>query len=341
MLASRSLGRSSNDFTTICPSSPPSIKCNQGAKIKTSLSGKFKNVDGIDWLSDEIRPELIIDGTAYSLGMYLPATVKTEQTETETIVSVDAYDRCWNVRDNYTETLVYFAAGTNYLAPVKELLTLAGISFVIETPTAATLAEDREDWDVGTSYLTIINQLLTEINYHELWFDADGAAVLEPVSTPTAENIEHMLDSSNIKSLLLPRITQTTDLYSAPNSFIVICSNADKSGGMVAKSENINPQSPLSINRRGRKITSVVKVNNIASQSELQEYADKLRNMSLITGETIEVTTALFPGYGVNDVTGISYGDLFAVCLERKWEMRLDVGGEMRHTLERVVIALG
>ena len=110
---------------------------------------------------------------------------------------------------------------------------------------------------------------------------------------------------------------------------------------MVATSENTNPQSPLSIQRRKRRIAKVVQVNNIADQTELQAYADRLRNETMISGETIQVQTALLPGFGVDDVTAIRYGDLFAVCIERSYTMDLRVGGMMNHTLEKVVINLG
>ena len=82
-------------------------------------------------------------------------------------------------------------------------------------------------------------------------------------------------------------------------------------------------------------------MNNIASQSELQAYADRLRDESMIGGETVIVETALLPGYGVADVTSVHVGDLNAICIERAWDMTLQVGGVMKHTLEKVVINLG
>ena len=321
--------------------SDPFLRMSDSDPIKTALSGTFAANDEINWLTDQIRPELVIDGVASPLGVYLPATVIPSEDESARSVQVEAYDRCWLVRDNYTENRLHFAAGTPYINIVRQLLTASGIVIVIATPSSATLAEDREDWDIGTSLLTIINDLLAEINYNPLWFNAEGAAILEPASVPTAANIKHTLDSDNVKSLLLPAISRETDVYQAPNVFRCIVSNADKSGPMVATSENDNPQSPLSIPRRGRRIVSVQRVNNIASQAELQAYADRLRNESLITGETINVKTALLPGFGVADVVALHYGNLSALCIERAWSMQLKVGGAMSHQLERVVIALG
>lgn len=322
--------------------SPPSVRMSDTGEIKSSFSADFlPPTKDVDWFSDELRPDVIINGVTHHLGVFLPASVTEQETDTGKILHVEAYDRSWRIRDNYTESLLHLDAGLNYVAVVQQLLTACGVGLISATPTTATLAEAREDWPAGTSYLSIVNQLLAEINYNELWFDSDGIAVLEPASVPTAANIEHVLDDTNVDCLMLPAVSKQTDIYSAPNVFICICSNADKSGPMIATSENTNPQSPLSINRRGRRIARVIQVNNIASHDELQAYADRLRSQSMITGETISVQTGILPGFGLDDVTGIRFGDLFAVCIERSWTMQLQVGGVMSHTLEKVVVNIG
>lgn len=333
--------RGGADYLEINPVSAPTIRCDDSAEIKMSLSGQFFDDERIDWLSDEIRVEVNIDGVAHPLGVYLVSTASRKDDGTTKQVNIEAFDRCWIVKDNYTENLLYFAQGTNYLTAISQLLTTCGIAIVAMTPNDATMQEAREDWNVGTSYLEIINQLLSEINYNPLWFDKDGVAILEPVSVPTIQNVEHSLDNSNVKSLLLPQITQESDIFQAPNVFICICSNADKNAPMVATSVNANPQSPLSVMRRGRRIATVVQVDNIASQEELQTYADTLRNESLIRGETIQVTTGILPDFGVADVVSLIYDDIADICVDRAWDMRLEVGGEMKHTLERVVVAIG
>ena len=336
--------RDGADHATLLPAASAShqIRMDDASSIKMSFSGAFLDPgDSVNWLTDEIRPEIIVDGVAHSLGIYLPATVQEIENETSRSVLVEAYDRSWRVRDTYTESQMTIQGGTGYILAIEKLRTACGITLISATPNTAVLTEDRADWDLGTSYLDIVNQLLGEINYNPLWFDAQGLAILEPASDPTAANIEHTLDDTTVKSLILPGISKETDIYSAPNVIICICSNADKNGPMVATSENTNPQSPLSIPRRKRRIARVVQVSNIASMQELQAYADRLRNETMITGETIQVQTLLLPGFGVDDVTAIRYGDLFAVCLDRSFTMDLRVGGLMSHTLEKVVINLG
>ena len=336
----------------------PTLRADASGEIKMSLQGTFLpdaydskgNKVEVDWLTDEIKPELIIDGVAMPLGVLMPSTVEPSKDRSAHTLSIQAYDRCWRVRDNKVEGSLHLPAGTNYIDAIEGLLISSGIATTLKTPTESTLAEDREDWQTGTSYLTIINELLSEINYNQLWFDQNGYAVLEPVSNPTAGNIDHTFtnqkrDPRNAKEVeaisVYPKISRKTDIYQAPNVFVCICSNADKDAGMVAKAVNSNPQSPLSTIRRGRRIVQVVNVNNIASQNDLQAYADRLLHDSMTTGEIIMVETPLLAGFGVEDVSAIRYDDLSGICIERAWEMELTAGGTMTHKLEKVVVNLG
>ena len=347
--------RNGADYGKIQPAenSAPQLRMDRDGEIKTSLSGTFLPTvfdfsnnplpdAEVNWLSDQIRPELIIDGVAFPLGMYLPASVTENIDRAGTglvSLSVQAYDRCWQVQ-TYIPTQIYFASGADYIASIVSLLTSAGISLISSAVNSSTFTEAREDWNLGTDTLTVVNQLLGEINYDSLWFDKNGLAVLQPTATPNASSIKHTLDANDPDVMVLPGIQAKKDIYTAPNVFKVICDNPDKSAAMTATSINSNPQSPLSVQRRGRQIMSVSYVDNIASQNELQAYADRLRNESMFTGETITVKTGLLPGFGVGDVTALIYGDRFDICVEKAWSMELRPGGIMTHTLEKVVVNL-
>ena len=342
-----------------CPTAgTPVIRMDESAEIKTSLSGTFASLvtdaDGnrieADWMSDEIQPVLILDGIKHSLGVFAAASVTPTETNGAESLQIEAYDRCWRVRDTNTTGRLYYAAGTAYLNIIKALLADAGISVVLATPSAAVLTEDREDWEIGTSYLTIINQLLGEIAYNPLYFNADGFAIIEPASMPTADAIEHRISDEPEEiaagatqiDRMLPQISRETDVYNSPNVFVAWCANPEKSDiNMVAVAENNNPQSPLSIPRRGRRIVRATRLDNIAGQDELQAYVDRERNESLIGGETIRIVTALQPGYGVNDVVALRYKDFDAICLLRVCTMELRVGGAMQMSLQKVVYNFG
>ena len=327
--------------------SAPHIRYDAGGKIKMSLTGTFypwaRDVDGrrmeINWLTDEIEPHLVVNGRASPLGVYIPTTPREVITGKYRYIEIEAYDRCQRVLDTNSGDPVYFARGTLYVDAIEQLLSAAGIQTVFTTPNDAVLAEPRE-WEIGTPYIEIANELLGEINYKSLWFDSSGNAILEPAAVPEAYQIRHTLSDLDPDTLVVPGISRQVDLFNAPNEFVVICANPDKAANMRAVAVNENPQSPLSVPRRGRKITKVTPVNNIASQSELQAYADRLRNDSLITGEQIGVNTGLQAGWGVKDVVALHYGDLNCLGISKAWDMELKVGGRMSHTIERVVYNL-
>lgn len=316
------------------------IRMNDSAEIKTSLRGAFFPDERVNWLADRIRPEMILDGVTYSLGIFLPATVVETKTAETRAVEIEAYDQCWLAKDFARPLQSMVAKNENYVAVIKNFLHLAGIDQTLATANAAKLPEARH-WEIGTPFLSIINELLSEINYKPVWFNSSGLAVLEPKQAPAAANIRHEISSEDVRSLLLPSVSRETDIYSAPNVFICVCANPDKSDNMAATATNNNVNSPLSVPRRGRSIAKVVKLKNIASQEELQAYADNLMRESMYAGETIEITTGLFPGYGVGDIVGLNLDGELSICVEHAWEMQLQVGGEMKHTLERVVFNYG
>lgn len=331
----------------------PVIRMDETAEIKTSLSGEFSplvtdsngNRIEADWLSDEIQPVLILDGVEHSLGVFAAASVTPSENNGVETLRIEAYDRCWRVRDTNTVSRLFYAAETSYTNIIKSLLAGAGISTALVTPCASVLAEDRE-WDIGVSYLTVINELLGEIAYNPLRFSPEGYAIAEPASTPTPDAIRHRVsdEPDDITAgaaqidRMLPQISRETDVYSRPNVFVAYCSNPEKTEyNMVASAENNNPQSPLSIPRRGRRIVQVTRLDNIADQDALQAYVDRERNASLIGGETIQIVTALQPGYSVGDIVALRYKDLDALCVLKACSMELRAGGSMSMSLEKVV----
>ena len=346
------------EYGEIFASAAGTIRMSGSGEIKQSLQASFfpyavdsrGNRTEINWISDEIKPYLVIDGQEHPLGVFLPAAVTPTTNKGQTALSVEAYDRCWLVRDNRVDGRVYFAAGTKYITAIETLLASCGVASISITDTDSTFATDRDDWEPGTSYLSIVNALLKEISYNELWFDENGVAIIEPASVALAKNIKHHFtskkpDPRNSKEIsmigMYPRISKTTDIYQKPNVFVCICSNPEKTSDMISKAENINPESPLSIPRRGRRIVSVEKIDNIPDQAALDKYAERKLMDSMVTGEVIDFETALQPGFGVNDVCSISCEDVSGVCIEREWSMNLSPGGVMSHKLERVVVNIG
>lgn len=332
------------------PDNAPTIKMEDSAEIKGVFNGTFENAvydrrgNKLEFnpLTDELQPVLSINGIAYQLGIYLPvsSTPNYEGTSSKEKLSLEAYDRSWLAKTTTNKERVYFRKGTLYLDAITTLLADSGIGLVTKVPSSEVFQEDREDWDLGTDNLTIINSLLSEIGYKQLWFNSDGTAMLEPNKVPTVKNIQHYLDSRNPGTYVHPGLSRTTDFFSIPNVFICVCNHPDKSYSLTAVACNTNEFSPLSVQRRGKEIVELESVDNIASQQALQKYADKKLFDSMLTGESINVTTSLLPGWGISDVVSLHYNDIHALCISRSWNMQLKAGGIMSHTLEKIAYNL-
>lgn len=323
--------------------SPPTVMWDKDGEIKSSMSGEFYPNHDVDLLTDELQPLIIVNGNEYPLGVFRVSTVGNQNGNYATLNSLEAYDRCWRLKNNRTETVLHLSAGTKYTVAIEQLLTDCGIVLRIMDPTDNTLQTDREDWEIGTDYLTIINQLLEEINYTPIWFDADGMAHLERYKPLSERTIKHRYGDMGRSGVINPALADSeaeTDLFSTPNVFICICSNPEIKEPMVAKAENNNPSSVTSIFRRGMRIAGCYTVDNVASKEELQAYADRLRNESMFATQTVTFQTFAEGGHGIGDTISISNQKIGGVYEETAWSITMKAGNPMKHTAKKEVSTL-
>ena len=330
--------RNDADYAVLHPisGSSPTLFLDESKAIRMSMQGQFVDPGpDVNFLTDRIRPEIIIDGIAYPLGILLPAKVETIITETGHHLSIQAYDQCWLLQTTSTETTTAYSADTKYLTAIDELLDAAGIGATLTADNNYTFSRTRADWLAGTNYLSIINDLLSEMDYSRLWFNQDGYAVLFPEPDPQNGPIAHTLDETDVRSLLIPTGSIGTDYFSMPNVFFYMCSNIDSSL-MTATAINNDIGSPISVPRRGRKIYSINNVKDVPSQDVLQSIANRAMERSLLRTDTIRISTGILPNFGLNDLVALNINGELSVCIERGWTMQMAPGGTMNHRLERV-----
>ena len=250
----------------------PTIKMQSTAAIARSLSGEFAKP--LDWepnfLRDEIRPQMQLDGQWFSLGVFIASSVSETWSNGAGHLRIEAMDRTLLVKQVSTEGLLHLSAGTPYTTAVTQLLAAAGITSVLTDASDDALTTDREDWDEGTSYLNIANALLDEMAYDPLWFDGDGVARLTRYSEPTASNVEHIYQSG-ANAYIASTCTLTQDIYNPTNVFKAVVSNPDLPEPLTATAVNESVSSPISTVNLGRRILApIARMDNIASQTALQ-----------------------------------------------------------------------
>ncbi len=277
----------------------------------------------------------------FPLGVYIPST-PSRHFNISADYEVEAYDISVILKEDCVTDRSYFPAGTRYLDAVQALLVSAGIVQVMVTESAAVMAVDHE-YEIGTSKLDIINQLLLEINYNTFMVNADGVGVLSPYEEPTDSKItiEYFQDQL---SVICPESDTELDLYSVPNVFVGVVSNPDYSKTNTnfqyfrCEYVNDNPASALSTIQRGRRIVAVLKPNDIATQEDLEKYVRRQAFQASQVYETIQISTALMPIHGENETPSILHPDINGVYEEIGWEMDLTAGGKMSHTARRLMV---
>ena len=311
----------------------PQIEMVSDAEIKKSLSANLILPDGTDILHDTLMPCLIVDGITSVLGEYYIGTY-TEQTNDygQSYTEIEAYDGGFLPSRYRTENIIHFSAGANYVDTIQALLIEAGVEKIIATATSATLTNDREDWEIGTTYLEIINALLAEINYESLWFDNNGFARIAPKRVADPDTIHHKYTSGQYSILSVPR-SRETDIFDKYNVFVAYVDSADNDELMIATAVNDDPASILSVQNRGRIQAPPQRLDNIASQDELQAYVDNWKSKSMMSTETVSISTAIDKSHEILDTVQLED----SIYLEYSWSMNLSGENEMKHTLRREV----
>lgn len=320
-------------------SAPPTLTASTSAAIRMALNGTFVHDDDIDYVNDMLEPTLVINGFEHSLGTYMIGTLTRKYSAARAEDEIEAYDQALLLQQTRIEKRLHFAVGELYTKCITRLLIMAGIKRAAITDAYAKLPTDREDWEIGTDVLTIINELLDEINYEHVWFNFAGSAVIQPKRDANIDNptVSYRADAY---SVLQVGSTSTVDSYDAPNVFVATVLNPDYDGQITATAVNDNPSSALSTMRRGRRIAKTIKLDNVASQSELQKYVNNMCINSMYASEKITFATATNANHQIDEVVELYSKNMTGVYLETGWSMELAAGGTMQHTAERMIYSL-
>lgn len=314
------------------------ISMDNTAEIKMTMTGDFEINDRVNTLTDRLQVIMHIDGTEHSLGKYVICGIEPQTTPAgRRVGSYTAYDLTYLVQGSKTEKRHYIAAGTKYTDALQTLLIESGITDYIIEPNDATIRTDREDWEPGTSRLTICNDLLKEINYNSMWMDLKGAIRCSKYRQATAENIEHRYLAGQY-SMLYPETSQVIDTFERANVFIRVVEDAENDTPLRAESVNNDPDSALSTVNQMRRVVDYDTLDNIASQSELQAYVDNLKFKSLLATTETTFSTAPNPVHQAFDVVALSFGQESGIYAETSWSIDLSAPYRMQHTGKQVII---
>lgn len=310
-------------------------------EIMGTVNATYKYEPFLDGVAEwRLRPAMKIlspnGWLKYTLGVYIMATPSYSGDNDERHCQATGYDYSLILRDDKLVSRYYLASGSNYVQKIGQLIEDAGIQKINIAQSSLTTPSAME-WEIGTPKLTIVNELLSAINYEPLHFDRNGFAVSKKYEEPVNRAVEFFYQT-NEKSLVSPGSSVVLDYFNKPNVFVRYTDSPDETE-LIATVTNDSVTSPLSTVSRGRRIVDVQSVQDIANQTTLNEYTRRVAIEGSQIYESATLNTALMPMHGYRDCIFVKHDTLGigAQFIEYAWTMDLQLGANMSHTLKRIV----
>lgn len=320
-----------------------SLGLNSLAQIKRTGSFTFKEneFNDIDWLNDRVQPFFMLntgkEWMEWPLGIFLISSPNRKVGNSNIYRDVECYDASLILLEDKFDTRYRILANTNYVEAITQIINGAGI-WKTNIPAMAGNVKTDKEFEIGTSRLDAVNELLGEINYTSIWVDETGYFVSSPYVLPTNRVIEYEYRNNEMSVILADTATEEIDLFSVANKWVIVASNPETEP-MVSRYTNDNASSPTSTINRKRNIVDYREVDDMLDQATLNDYTQRIAyETSQVYGKFI-FDTAVMPQHTYMDCLYCEHDKLGVSnkYIETGWEMELAAGGKMRHNARRVI----
>lgn len=316
------------------------IDFDSNATIKRCASLNIKEESDIDFTSDRIKLyQVLINGTEkllFPLGVFLLNSPRRRSDSSGYISrTIDCYDKTQILSDDKFESRYSIPEGSNYVNSALNIIASAGLAHVkndVSDKTTRTVIE----FDAGTSKLDAVNALLRAVNFDDIYADSNGEICVRKYVPAETRTIEAVYDTGK-QSIVCAGAEELLDVFYAPNKIVRYLESADLPY-MYASVVNDDPNSKLSTVSRGRTIVDIASVSDIADQTSLEAYVQRIAAEKKIY-QYINFSTANMPNHEFLDCLYIDNKDLnvSGKYIETAWRMEIQNGGIMTHTARKAV----
>lgn len=305
-----------------------------------SLTAKRSEILDINSVDERIAPYFCLLAPSgrwlkYPLGVFI-INPSAELDNKSVYISAEGYDLGRIALDLKLEHTATYLQGAVYTSSIANRLGSIYKNYDIVADASLTNPTDIE-YEMGKSEIETINAMLDAINYYPLYFDENGMAHAEPYVFPEDRRVQIQYSADN-KSIIYDGVSQSTNIFEIPNKFIRYTDDADHE---PLRSEVIvsDASIPSSTTRRGRIITDIESVDDIATQISLDNYTRRAATNASQRTETLEFETVNMPGHGFKNCLQVRCEDMGidGKYIEYAWEMDLTPGGKMSHQCYKVV----
>lgn len=316
---------------------------NSLAEIKRT--GKFVFAENefkdIDWLNDKVQPFFMLkvgdQWIEWPLGIFMISSPTRRIKNNLIYREVEAYDTSLVLLEDKFDDRYFIPMGTNYVEAITKIINDAGVWKTSIPKMLGDLNTDKE-FEIGTSRLHAVNELLKEINYTSIWVDEWGYFTSSPYVIPTSRTAEYEYRNNHMSIIIPDTATEGKDIFNTPNRWVITASNPETEP-LVSRYTNDNPASITSTVARKRTITFADHMNDVLDQKTLDEYTQRIAYNSSSTYGVFVFQTAIMPHHAYMDTLYCEHTQLGIAntYVETSWEMDLAAGGRMQHSCRRVI----
>lgn len=186
----------------------------------------------------------------------------------------------------------YAPAGMDGAELVRQLLSVSPAPIIVADGSpvlsGSIIAEDEE------SNLSMADKILNTIGWR-IRIDGSGTISVMPQATEPAARFDPL-----VNDVIESKIKVSADLYSCPNVFMAIA------GDIVGVARDDDPDSPLSVQNRGREVWKRESCTLSADES-VAEYAQRRLRESQRVRQTVSYTRRYIPDVMPGDIVGLNY----------------------------------
>ncbi len=315
---------------------------NAEAEIKGTARFEINEADikEINFFSERIKPLFCLkidqNWLKWEQGIYLPNSPNRTEQKGSIYRNIEAYDQGVILNEDRVDNRFLIAKGTPYTSIIRSLILSSGLIDVSIQESELELSIDKE-YEIGTSKLEIINDLLLSINYNSVWFNHRGTCMITKFIPGKERNYDYVY-ATDSESIMPYGATEILDYFNVPNKFVRYVENPE-TDYLISTFINEQASNKLSTVSRGRTITDIQSVTDIADQETLDSYVRKVaEEKSLIYGG-FNYTSLVMPHHSFMDCLLFRNNNLGVSqkVIETAWSIDTTGAGTMSHTCKKVI----
>ncbi|HBJ72819.1 MAG TPA: hypothetical protein DDY88_03720, partial [Actinobacteria bacterium] len=287
------------------------------------------------WGRDRVRPYMTLTNAPltarFNLGVFVLTTPDSVRGETPASFTASGFDLLHLLQSGPGDT--YAAESGTYFDAIQDAWTASGIGapLLLDGTASATTLPAAMVWALTetqpATWLRIINDLLTAINYRGVWMDQDGNGRSEPYVAPSSRPVEWTFDTSDLSTDIVgEQRSLASDVWAAKNHWRFVRKNMTAQPVEGAGIYTVTNASTgrTSVAAMGRTIKAPVQYLDAADQASLVAQGDQIIAKDKAVSRTFTITVDPLPPAGHFDVVQLSDAGDSDKCQVTSWTLPLD-----------------